>query len=178
MDTHENNNWRLVSALSLVVCSVSSQLWLFSLSVEWFLVYTLACLIVIAMSHAHVEWLSLRLLRLSHFPSLHSLYLLALPIAFHFPLPWCRGLKPRALPLRSWVLRTIRTPTQVMNPTTSSSPRLMSSSPSSPWPSNGSLKTPTTTISPSVRRSSTKDEPITLKEKACRLVCRRQWEIW
>ena len=56
----------------------------------------------------------------------------------------------------------------------------MSSSPRSPWPSNGSLKTSTSTISPSVRRSSMRaeDEPITLKEKACRPVYRRcQWDM-
>ena len=130
------------------------------------------------MSHAHVEWLSLRLLHLSQFPSLHSLYLPAHPTAFHLPLPWCRGLQTRALPLRSWVPRTTRTPPQVMSPTTASSRRLMSRSLRSPWPSNGSLKTSTTMTPLSVRRSSTstEDESITLKEKACRPVCRRrQW---
>ena len=73
----------------------------------------------------------------SHCPSI-------LPPAFHLPLPWCRGLQPLALPLRSWVTRTERTPPQVTSPTTTSSQRLMSSSPRSPWPSNGSLKTSTT----------------------------------
>ena len=40
----------------------------------------------------------------------------------------------------------------------------------------GVLKTSTTMTSPSVRRSSMRaeDEPLTLKEKACRLVCRRR----
>ena len=121
---------------------------------------------------------SLGPLHLPHFLFLHLLYLLALPTAFHLLLPWCRGLQPRSLPLRSWVTRTKRTPPQVMRPTTTSSRRLMSSSPRSPWPSNGSLKTSTTVTSPSVRRSSMRaeDEPITLKEKACRPVCRRrQW---
>ena len=72
----------------------------------------------------------------------------------------------------------------LMSPTTTSSRRLMSSSTRSPWPSNGSLKTSTTMTSPSVRRSSMRaeDEPITLKEKACRPVCcRRQYvmiELW
>ena len=62
-----------------------------------------------------------------------------------------------------------------MSPTTTSSRTLMSSSPRSPWPSNGSLKTSTMTL-PSVRRSSMRaeDESITLKEKACRPVCRRR----
>ena len=46
------------------------------------------------------------------FPLSIPLYLPALPTAFHLPLPWCRGLQPRALPLRSWVLRTMRTPPQ------------------------------------------------------------------
>ena len=40
-----------------------------------------------------------------------------------------------------------------MSPTTTSSRRLMSSTPRSPWPSNGSLKTSTTMTSPSARRS-------------------------
>ena len=46
----------------------------------------------------------------------------------------------------------------------------------SPWPSNGSPKTWTTTTPLSVRRSSTRteDESITLKEKACRPVCCRR----
>ena len=72
--------------------------------------------------------------------------------------------------------RTIWTPPQVMSPTTTSSRRLMSSTPT--WPSNGSLKTSTTMTWPSVRRSlmRAEDEPITLKKTACRPVCRRrQW---
>ena len=53
---------------------------------------------------------------------------------------------------------------------------LLSSTPRSLWPSNGSLKTSTTMTSPSVRRSlmRVEDEPITLKKKACRPVCRRR----
>ena len=68
--THENNNWRLVSALCLFVCSLSSQLLLFPLSVDDSLCthcgssLWLVRLTVIAMFHAHVEWL---------FPSLHHL---------------------------------------------------------------------------------------------------------
>ena len=134
-------------------------------------------LTVIAMSHAHVKWSPLRPLHWL-FLSLHLSHLLALPTAFHLHLPWCRGLQPRALPLRRSVHRTSTTPPQVMSPTTTSSRRLLSSSTRSPWPSNGSPKTSTTMTSPSVRRSSMRaeDEPITLKEKACRPVCRRrQW---
>ena len=48
-----------------------------------------------------------------------------------------------------------------MTPTTTSSRRLMSSTPRSSWPSNGSSKTSTPMTSPSV----------TLKNKACRPVC-------
>ena len=123
-------------------------------------------LIVIAMSHAHVEWLS------STSPLLHFLHFL-LPYTFYF-LDVVD--QPRALPLRSWVTWTKRAPPQVMSPTTTSLRRLMSSSPRSPWPSNGSLKTSTTMTSPSVRRSSMRaeDEPITLKKKACRPVWRRR----
>ena len=68
-------------------------------------------------------------------------------------------------------------PPQVMSPTTTSSRKLMSITPKSQWPSNGSLETSTTMTSPSVRRSLTRaeDEPITPKKKACRPVCRRQW---
>ena len=116
---------------------------------------------------------SLRLLHSLNLLSLHHFYLSAFLSTLQFP--WCRGLKPRALPLRSRVPRTLRTPPQVMSPTTTSSRRVMSSTHRSPWLGNGSLKisTPTT----SVRRSSMRaeEESITLKEKACRLVCRRQW---
>ena len=68
------------------------------------------------------------------------------------------------------------TPPQVMSPTTTSLQRLMSNTPRSPQASSGSLMTSTTMTSPPVRRSSTRaeDEPITLKKKACRPVCRRQ----
>ena len=65
-----------------------------------------------------------------------------------------------------------------MSPTTTSLQRRTSSAPRSPEASSGSLKTSTTMTSPSVRRSSMRaeDEPITLKKKACRPVCRRrQW---
>ena len=60
--------------------------------------------------------------------------------------------------------------------TTTSSRRLVSNTPRSPRASSGSLMTSTTTTSPSARRSLTRaeDEPITLKKKACRPVCRRQ----
>ena len=65
-----------------------------------------------------------------------------------------------------------------MSQTTTSSQRLMSNIPRSPWASSGSLKTSTTMTSPSVRRSlmRAEDEPISLKKEACRPVCRRrQW---
>ena len=39
VNTHKNNNWRLVSALSLFVCSVSSLLLVLSSSVAQFLAY-------------------------------------------------------------------------------------------------------------------------------------------
>ena len=63
-----------------------------------------------------------------------------------------------------------------MSPTTTSSQRLMSNTLRSPRASSGSLMTSTTMTSPSARRSLTRaeDEPITLKKKACRPVCRRQ----
>ena len=62
-----------------------------------------------------------------------------------------------------------------MSPTTTSLQRLLSSTPKSSWVSRGSLMTSTTMSSPSsVRRSlmRAEDEPITLKNKACRPVCR------
>ena len=63
-----------------------------------------------------------------------------------------------------------------MSPTTTSSQRLMSNTHRSPKASSRSLMTSTTMTSPSVRRSfmRAEDEPITLKKKACRPVCRRQ----
>ena len=57
---------------------------------------------------------SLRPLNLPHFLSLHHLQLPALPAPWHIPLPWCRRLKPRALPLRCRVTRTVRTPPQIL----------------------------------------------------------------
>ena len=104
------------------------------------------------MSHAHVEWSLLRPLHLSHFQPLHLSHPFALPTAFHLHLPWCRGLQPRALPLRTSVTWTSTTPPQVLSSTTNSSRRLLSSSTRSPWPSSSSLKTSTTMTSPSVRR--------------------------
>ena len=52
----------------------------------------------------------------------------------------------------------------------------MSNTPMSPPASSGPPTTSTTMTSPSARRSLTRadDEPITLKKKACRPVCRRQ----
>ena len=97
--------------------------------------------IVILIIHAHGEWPLRPLL------SLHLSYLPALLAALHLPLPRCRGKQARALPLGSWVPLTVRTHPQVMSPTTTSSRRLMSSTPRSPNASNGSLKTSTTTTS-------------------------------
>ena len=73
--------------------------------------------IVILMFYACVEW-PLRPLQSLHLLSLHLSYLPALLAALHILLLWCRGLQARALPLRSWVPRTRRTPPQVMSPTT------------------------------------------------------------
>ena len=118
VETHENNYWRLVSAVEWTAAELPCLQCLFWVVCVVLVCCTVPCLhdwshcgsslcfvrlIVIAMSHAHVEWRSLRPLHLSHFPSLHSLYLPALPTAFHLPLPWCRVPQPRALPLRSWV---------------------------------------------------------------------------
>ena len=74
--THGNNTWILVSALCLFVCSVSLVSSSFdSLHITLWLksaprarVCLSFHLTVIAMSHAHVEWLSLRPLHLLHFP--------------------------------------------------------------------------------------------------------------
>ena len=94
------------------------------------------------------------------------------PSAFHFLLPWGRRLQPRVLPLLSWATRTIRTPPQVMSPTTTSSRKLMSSSPRSLWPSNPEdFDYDDITICQTLF-----NELVTMKEKACRPVCRRrQW---
>ena len=128
--------------------------------------------IVIVMFHEHVEWPLWPLHALHLFISLIFLLFL-LPYTFCFldvvdnkPAHFRWGAGPpgqKELP-------------QVMSPTTTSSRRLMSNTPRSPWLSNGSLKTSTTMTSPSVRRSlmRAEDEPITLKKKACRPVCRRQ----
>ena len=76
----------------------------------------------------------------------------------------------RSLEETEWLAKS------VLSPTTTSSQRLMSNTPRSPRASNGTLMTSTTMTSPSARRSLTRadDEPITLKKKACRPVCRRQ----
>ena len=70
----------------------------------------------------------------------------------------------------------VRTRSQVVvSPTSSTSRRVVSTTPRNPWWSNGSPMTSTTMTSPSARRSQmlAEDEPITLK-KACHPVCRRQ----
>ena len=86
---------------------------------------------------------------------------------------------PCALPLRTLAPLPSTTLSQVMIPTTTSSQRFMSNTPRSPPASSGSPMTSTTMTSPSARRSLTRaeDEPITLKKKACRPVCRRQSDV-
>ena len=119
-----------------------------------------------------------------------SLFVLSSPLPINFHLPRCGGQIPCALSL----MRTLAplpspSPTQVMSPTTTTSRRLRnhtSRNPparKSPW-TRMTLSTMTT---PSAWRSlhhcsprsekmmRAEDEPITLKEKACRPVCRRQW---
>ena len=80
--------------------------------------------------HRHVScasWVTLSDL------SIHLTFHLFISFIFlHFLLPFTfLFLDVRALPLRSWVPRTKRTPPQVLSPTTTSSRRLMSSSPRS-----------------------------------------------
>ena len=98
------------------------------------------------------------------------------PTVPHVQLAWCRGKVPCVLPLRTLAPWPRTSLPQVMSPTTTSLQRLMSNTPRSPRTSSGSLMTFTTMRSPSVRRSlmRAEDEPITLKTKACRPVCRRQ----
>ena len=78
----------------------------------------------IVVFHAHGEW-PLRPLHSLHLLSLHFSYFPALPAALHLLLPWCRGSQPCAFPLRSWATWPIRTPPQVLSPTTTSSRRLI-----------------------------------------------------
>ena len=86
---------------------------------------------------------------------------------------WINTLRTSAEDLAPWPRTSLP---QVMSPTTASSQRLMSNTPRSPRASNVSLMTSNTMTRPSARRCLTraKDEPIALKKKACRLVCRRQ----
>ena len=132
--------------------------------------------------HAHVSsrcescsW-SLRLLHSLHLFPHHLSDHLAVPTARHLQLPGCGGQTPCTLPLRTLAPWPRITPPQVMSPTTTSSQRLLSNTPRSPQASSGSLMTSTAITSPSARRSlmRAEDEPITLKEKVCRPVCRRQ----
>ena len=99
----------------------------------------------------------------------------AVPTALHLQLPRCGGQIPCALPLRTLAPWPRTFLPQVMSPTATSSRRLVSNTPRSPRASSGSLMTSTTMTSPSARRSlmRAEDEPITLKKKACRPVCRR-----
>ena len=115
---------------------------------------------VIVVSQACVERF-LWLLRLLH--SLHLLYLPALSAFFHVLLLWCRRLQARALPLRA------------------GSPGHKELSPQVKITEvyvEYTLKSSTTRALPSVWSfwMCAEDEPITLKEKACRSVCSRcQW---
>ena len=183
LNTHENNNWRLVSALSLFVCSVSSQLLLFSLSVEWFLVHTPWIEFVPCSFHRHRHVSCARRVAFSPTSLFTSLSFSS------FPLSSCTSycLSPSSS-LMSWTTTT-RTAAEELGPqdkksSTNYEPKdhflteafvefIQESVTEQHF-----LKTSTTTTSPSVRRSSMRaaDEPITLKEKACRPVCRRrQW---
>ena len=89
----------------------------------------------------------------------------------------CNGAKPLcATPLRTLAPWPRTSLPQVISPTSTTSRRLMSNTSRSPRASSGSPMTSTTMTSPSARCSLThaEDEPITLKKKACRPVCRRQ----
>ena len=66
--------WACLSVVSLLSCSCCPRLTVPCIH-YWSHCGSSVCLIrliVIAMSHAHVEWLSVRPLHLPHFPSLHS----------------------------------------------------------------------------------------------------------
>ena len=117
-------------------------------------------------------------LRLLHFPLFahHLLSHPVLPPAHRLHLPGCGGQIPCALqPMRTLAPLPSTTLSQVMSPTTTTSRRLMNTTPRNPWSSSGPRMTSTSMTLPSARRSlmRTEDEPITLKKKVCRPVCRR-----
>ena len=109
-------------------------------------------------------------------PSSPSSFLsLVLPSARQLHLPGCGGQIPCAHPpMRTLALLPSTTLSQVMSPTTTTSRRLIDHTPRNPRSSSGPRMTSTTMTSPSARRSLMRavDEPITLKKKVCRLVCR------
>ena len=104
VNTHENTNWRLVSAedwtTAELVCLqclflVVTVVLLLHSSLAYMIDHIVAqvcALFVSSSSPCLMRMLSgsFRPLHLPHFPSLHHLYLPALPSAFHLPLPWCR----------------------------------------------------------------------------------------
>ena len=129
-------------------------------------------------SFACVIWCVVSDLSIRQFHSLLPHHLLSdhpvLPSARQLHLPGCGGQTPCVLPLRTLAPWPRTSLPQVMSPTTTSSQRLMSNTPRSPRASTGSLMTSTTMTSPSVRPSlmRAEDEPITLKKKAYRPICR------
>ena len=132
-------------------------------------------------------WLfSLRRLHFLLFPHDLLSYHLVLPSAHQLHLPGRGGQIPCALPLmRTLAPLPSTTLSQVMSPTTTTSQRLLNHTPRNPRSRMGPRMTSSTMTSPSARRSlhhcspkSEKmqravDEPITLKKKVCRPVCRR-----
>ena len=113
-----------------------------------------------------------------HFPLLpHHLlpYHPVLLSARHLHLAGCGGQIPCALPpMRTLAPLPSTTLSQVMSPTTTTSRRLMNTAPRNPRSSSGPRMISTTMTSPSARRSlmRAEEEPITLK-KVGRPVCRR-----
>ena len=130
----------------------------------------------IFMVHAHCVFLGLprhlHSLPLPHLVSDHPV----LPSARQLHLPGRGGRIPCATPLRTLAPWPRTTLPQDTSPTSTTSRRLMSTTPRNPLSSSGPPVTPTAMTSPSARCSLTlaEDEPIALKKKACRPVCRRQ----
>ena len=119
---------------------------------------------------------SLRLLHFllfaHHLLSYHSV----LPPVHQLHLPGCGGQIPCVLSLmRTLAPLPSRTLSQVMSPTTTTSRRLLNHTSRNARSRTGPRMTSSTMTSPSARRSLmlAEDEPITLKKKACRPVCRR-----
>ena len=171
-----------VSVVSLFLLSVSVVvLWLSSLIDARTLWFKFKVWVLFTHRHTHVSCTLSDLFDLSiHFMSylfISLIFLLfLLPYTFYF-LDVVDN-KPAPLPLRSWPLGQKELFHRLWGQRPLHHGGFMSSTPRSPWPSNGSLKTSTTMTSPSVRRSlmRAEDEPITLKKKACPPVCRRrQW---